>query len=201
MSGRESFEAALRAGCRGFGQADDRLLGLLWEHYELMRRWNKAMSLTTVDAPDLAARRHYAESLIGAWTLPSGSFGIVDVGSGAGFPGWVVAAARPELSVHLVESQKKKAAFLREASDSLANVRVHAVRSEDFGERMEWVVSRAVRWQDPVELARRLGSSVCLWCSLDDAAAVARQADWNWRDPLVLPGAGRSCILVGRCLA
>jgi 16S rRNA (guanine(527)-N(7))-methyltransferase RsmG len=199
MGEREAFSASLTSACRGHGTVDEFLFERLWAHYQLLRRWNRAMNLTTVDEPEVAARRHYAECLIGAWALPLGSFRIADVGSGAGFPGWVVAAARAECEVHLIESQKKKAAFLREAADSLGNVRVYAVRAETFNEPVDWVVSRAVRWPESLAVASRLRASVCLWCGLADAAEAAKEGGWIWREPSLLPGLERACVLIGHC--
>lgn len=80
--------------------------------------------------------RHIADSLQLLPLAPDAKCWI-DLGSGAGFPGLVIACAiadRPGASVHLVESIQKKAAFLREAAQQLqVPVTVHAVRIEDFG--------------------------------------------------------------------
>lgn len=59
--------------------------------------------------------RHYVESLRALPLLEDAAV-VLDLGSGAGFPGWVLAAARPDLDVWLVESRSRKAAFLRAAS-------------------------------------------------------------------------------------
>jgi len=116
----------------------------LSDHYDLLCRWNKVLNLTTIERLEEAVERHYCESLFLAGHLPeSGSF--VDIGSGAGFPGFVVAAARPNCSVTLVESHQRKAVFLREASRKLPNVRVRAVRAESITESFDWLISRPFR--------------------------------------------------------
>jgi 16S rRNA (guanine527-N7)-methyltransferase len=68
--------------------------------------------------------------------LPAGAFRLVDVGSGGGVPGIPLAIARPDATVMLVESTKKKAAFLREtaAALNLGNVSVSEWRAEDVGQ-------------------------------------------------------------------
>lgn len=80
--------------------------------------------------------RHIPESLALAGTLPPGPARVVDVGSGGGLPGLVVALVRPDLQVTLVESTKKKARFLAAAADELG------VRVEVIPERAEWLAER-----------------------------------------------------------
>jgi 16S rRNA (guanine527-N7)-methyltransferase len=84
--------------------------------------------------------RHIADSLQ-LLSLAPGAKVWVDLGSGAGFPGLVIACAladQPGAEVHLVESIGKKANFLREAAVKLGvPVRVHAVRIEDFGKNSQ----------------------------------------------------------------
>jgi 16S rRNA (guanine527-N7)-methyltransferase len=84
--------------------------------------------------------RHIADSLQLLSLAPDAKCWI-DLGSGAGFPGLVIACAitdRPGASVHLVESTRKKAAFLREAAQQIqVPATVHAVRIEDFGKNTD----------------------------------------------------------------
>jgi 16S rRNA (guanine527-N7)-methyltransferase len=94
--------------------------------------------------------RHVPESVAFAKFLPTTVRTVVDIGSGGGFPGMVIAIVRPELTVHLVESVGKKARFLREIADELqVNVTVHysrierVLRTKDFP-RAEAVTARAV---------------------------------------------------------
>src|ERR1041385_760663 len=85
--------------------------------------------------------RHVADSLQLLSLAPDAKCWI-DLGSGAGFPGLVIACAladRPNLKIHLVESIGKKAAFLREAAEQLKlPAIVHAVRIEDFGKNLQF---------------------------------------------------------------
>ena len=128
-------------------------LNHLENHYELLRIWNEKVNLTGISSVQEMVQFHYCESLfLGRW-LPAGEQRVVDVGSGAGFPGIPVAILRPELSVDLVESQQKKAVFLREATRGLANVRVLAQRAGDCQDRYDWMISRAVRADNLLRLA------------------------------------------------
>jgi 16S rRNA (guanine527-N7)-methyltransferase len=130
----------------------------LESHYELLVRWNRVLNLTRIERLEEAVERHYCESLFLASQLDGGR--IADVGSGAGFPGFVVAIARPDCCVTLIESHQRKAVFLREASRNQPNVRVVAKRAEDVEDRFDWVISRAVSY---IELGRlRLGDRLAI---------------------------------------
>lgn len=114
-------------------------------------------NLTSIEDVDEAVDRHLADSLAGL-TAPEISGPLVDLGSGGGFPGLVLAMLRPEMPVTLVESEKKKARWLEAASAALPNVRVVADRSEHLAkdERGAYatVTARAVAPLVPViELA------------------------------------------------
>ena len=122
----------------------------LWHHYEELRRWSAGLSLIGRGTAETAVERHYAESLA-AVPLVEHPSRVVDLGSGAGFPGLVLAAARPDLDVWLVESRQRKALFLEAAgrraslSCTVLNARVGRSLPEDFPEKIELVTLRAVR--------------------------------------------------------
>jgi len=169
----------------------------LWLHYQLMCRWNRLLNLTRVLAPEQAAVRHYCESLFVAAQLPPHAVSVVDVGSGAGFPGIPMAIRRPDCQFCLVESQGRKAAFLREASRDLLNVRVAAKRAEELEGSFDWVVSRAVAWGKLRKYAGRLGRSVALLLSAGDAEKVRESGGFRWEPPIALPWSGQGVLLVG----
>jgi 16S rRNA (guanine(527)-N(7))-methyltransferase RsmG len=131
----------------------------LERHYELLCRWNKVLNLTRVDSREEAIERHYGESLFLADRLTRGT--VADVGSGAGFPGFVVAVARPDCQVTLIESHQRKAVFLREASRSVPNIRILTKRAEEIQEVHDWLVSRAVSYSDLTK-CRSLGRRLAL---------------------------------------
>jgi 16S rRNA (guanine527-N7)-methyltransferase len=107
-----------------------RLEGLL----ALLERWNAKTNL--VAGLDDVWTRHIADSLQLLDHVPADARIFVDLGSGGGFPGLVLAAAlldRPGGKMHLVESVQRKAAFLREATRTLGvPAEVHAQRIEDL---------------------------------------------------------------------
>ena len=146
---------------------------LLWAHYQTLLKWNRKINLTRVTALEEAVRRHYAESLFLAAQISEGISALCDVGSGAGFPGFPVAVARPGVQVTLVESDQRKAAFLREACCTAPNVRVQSVRAESLTSRFDAVISRAVRPAEVLETAVRLASSTALLCSHGDGETLA----------------------------
>jgi len=137
----------------------------LEQHYELLLRWNKVINLTRIEVVEEVVDRHYAESLFLGSKLPTGSLRVADVGAGAGFPGFPVAVLRPECSITLIESHKRKAVFLKEATRSVQNTVVHAMRAEDEKELFDWIISRAVSWQDLRRFASRLAPNLALLCN------------------------------------
>lgn len=86
----------------------------LARYLSLLVRWNRTVNLTSVREPEDMVRRHLAESLCCAAALP-GCESLLDLGSGAGFPGVPIQLMLPGIRVTLAESDAKKAAFLREA--------------------------------------------------------------------------------------
>ncbi len=164
----------------------------LWSHCALMVRWNKVLNLTSVKNLDEIVVRHYCEALFLAGQLPGGSLSVLDVGSGAGFPGFPLAVARPDCRVVLCESHQRKAVFLKEATRGMANVRVEDRRAESLEEVYDWVVSRAVRWQDVLPLASQ---SVALLLGSGDSSGVVSESGFSWHAPVPLPW-GRERVLV-----
>ncbi|HJQ70848.1 MAG TPA: 16S rRNA (guanine(527)-N(7))-methyltransferase RsmG [Blastocatellia bacterium] len=102
-------------------------------HYEMLSRWNRRINLTRIIDPVQAAQLHYGESLWGGRFIGDAR-AIVDIGSGAGFPGVALAVLRPDAEVTALEANQKKAIFLTEAADAmkLKNFRVARVRLEEF---------------------------------------------------------------------
>jgi 16S rRNA (guanine(527)-N(7))-methyltransferase RsmG len=140
-----SFSEDLAAEFAPYGILSEEQLKRLKEHYEMLLRWNERMNLTRIESVEDAVRFHYGESLFLAKSLPPEPLRIVDVGSGAGFPGIPVAVFRPDCTVDLVESHQRKAVFLRRASSDLGNVKVLAQRAEVCQRDYDWMVARAVR--------------------------------------------------------
>lgn len=103
-------------------------------YMDLLWKWNQVVNLTSIRQPEEVMRRHFGESLFAARHLlaPDASESVIDIGSGAGFPGVVLKIFAPSIRLTLVESNGKKATFLRELSRilHLSDVRVVQERAE-----------------------------------------------------------------------
>jgi len=99
---------------------------------DLLLRWNTRINLISGETVADIDQRHIADCAQLQPRLPL-TGPIADIGSGAGLPGLVLAILQPEREIHLVESDKRKAAFLVEASAQLKlpMIRVHACRAEN----------------------------------------------------------------------
>jgi len=141
----DEFKQLLAREFSDFGTLSPAQLDQLNAHYELMMRWNRKLNLTRITELQDVVHFHYCESLFLARELPKGPLRIVDVGSGAGFPGIPAAIMRPDCHIDLVESDQRKSVFLREATSGLGNVKVLAHRAEECSRHYDWCISRAVR--------------------------------------------------------
>jgi 16S rRNA (guanine527-N7)-methyltransferase len=106
---RERLESSIRGAVSG------ELVRALHAHYEELRLWARRIALVGAGEAEAIVERHYADSLR-ALPLLEGASTVLDLGSGAGFPGFVLAAAVPDAEFWLFESRGRKAAFLRAAS-------------------------------------------------------------------------------------
>jgi 16S rRNA (guanine(527)-N(7))-methyltransferase RsmG len=147
-------------------------------HYKLLTQWNARLNLTRIETAEDAVRLHYCESLFVGAKLPSGPLRIVDVGSGAGFPGIPIAILRPECLVTLVESHQRKGVFLREASRNLKNVSVITDRAQNLKVDYDWVVSRAVSPKNLLKL--KLANNLALLVGSDDLPGFDRREPMPW---------------------
>ncbi len=160
-----AFGDALRAGLIDLAldlPAD--ALTTIEGHVRLLLAWTPAINLTAIREPEAVARGHVVDSLAAvSWLRSRGIDRILDLGSGAGFPGLPLAAAVPGLEVALLEPIAKKTRFLRTVAEATAlDARVTTVtaRAEQLGRddrhRGRWpvVTARAVATMaDLVELA------------------------------------------------
>src|SRR5580692_3491382 len=111
------------------------LLPQLPTYLDLLLKWNARTNLTAIRDPEEIVRRHFGESLFAGQHLDTPlPETLLDLGSGAGFPGLPIALLHPEIKVTLAESQNKKATFLREVvrTLNLPNVEVWAARAESL---------------------------------------------------------------------
>ena len=108
--------------------------------YEAMVEKNKVMNLTTITEPDAVMLRHFCDSLtvLRAVELKD-KVSLIDVGTGAGFPGIPLKICFPELKVTLIDSLQKRLRFLEEVRDALGLKDLELVhgRAEELGRRQD----------------------------------------------------------------
>ena len=105
------------------------------EYYNLLLDWNSRVNLTRITDPEEAAQKHFADSVAASSLIPEGAR-VVDVGTGAGFPGVPLKIVRPDIDLVLVDSLGKRIRFLEELTRALGieAEAVHA-RAEDAARR------------------------------------------------------------------
>ena len=198
----------------------ERQIEQLVTHFSLLIRWNQKINLTSVRRPEQIAVRHFEESLFltKVVTLESGL--LVDVGSGAGFPGLPVKIACPTISAVLLEPNKKKTAFLKEVIRhcALEGIEVRSERLEEAAQgalagRASLVTLRAVALTADllVDLKKLLapGGRLALFLGEMDALALRKahgtenvpwlpaSSEMQWEPPAPIPHSERRVILIG----
>ncbi|MFP4097816.1 MAG: 16S rRNA (guanine(527)-N(7))-methyltransferase RsmG [Alphaproteobacteria bacterium] len=120
---------------KAFDLSDEVFEGLRTYH-SLLIKWQKAINIVSKKTLDDAWHRHFADSAQIARLIPVDDDKRIytDLGCGGGFPGLVVAMMRPDLEVHLVESDERKGQFMRTVMREvgISNATVHARRIEDM---------------------------------------------------------------------
>lgn len=185
----DAFQTELEAGLQALGLVlSDAQRAELDGHVRLLVAWNAAINLSGIRDPVAMAREHVVDSLaalafVPALSLPSSSspaspaaLSLLDLGSGAGFPGLPLAVALPTAGALLVESRVKKARFLAVVTAAIGQadrVRVAPDRAEALAAdparrgRFDIVVARAVAsTADLAELSLpllRVGGSLVAW--------------------------------------
>jgi 16S rRNA (guanine527-N7)-methyltransferase len=174
------------------------LLEQLRLYLDLLLKWNARVNLTAVRDPEQIVMRHFGESLFAARQLfdPAASaITTADVGSGAGFPGVPMKLWAPYIRLTLIESQNKKATFLRELIRALElqHTEVFCGRAEQWGETADVVTMRAVeQFERALPVAAGLvapGGKLCLLIGAQqfDSARKLMGEPWLWRDLVAIP--------------
>jgi 16S rRNA (guanine527-N7)-methyltransferase len=176
-------------------------------YLELLARWNRRISLTAIREPEAILARHFGEAFFAVKTVPIIPGKLVDIGSGAGFPAIPAKLVVPGLAVTLVESNRKKCAFLKELVQrlELTDVRVVAerfenLRPEEFS--ADFITSRAVgQFESILDWSRkalRSQGQIIFWVGREAASRIQQEAGWIWRESIPVPGSRETLLLVGR---
>ena len=119
------------------------------KYANLLLEWNEKFNLTAITKIDEIEEKHFVDSLYLDKYVELDNLRLLDVGSGAGFPGIPLAIAHPKLHVTLLESNGKKVSFLKEVIKQLelSNVDIIQGRAEELGKRESFdiVTARAVK--------------------------------------------------------
>lgn len=127
-------------------------LSQLETYYNLLVSWNEKMNLTAITEPKDVAIKHFADSLsvLNYVDIPNNA-SIIDVGTGAGFPGLVLKIARPDIKLTLLDSLNKRLVFLEDVLNNLGlDAQLIHSRAEEGGQNIDlrecydFAVSRAV---------------------------------------------------------
>lgn len=188
----------------------DEQLAKTHAYLELLLKWNARVNLTGLREPEQIVERHFGESFFVARRLiePGWCGKVIDVGSGAGFPGVPIAMWAEQGEVMLIESNSKKAAFLNEVVRALQlnNVQIVNQRAEVFRGQAELVTMRAVeRFERSLPVAIRLVQAqgrLGLMIGKDQIrVACEAGGGLDWSEPVPLPGGHSRVLLTGTKMA
>ena len=192
------------------------ILEQLQLYLDLLLRWNARVNLTSIRTPEEVVTRHFGESLFAARILagdsakrhanPKPLMTLADVGSGGGFPGIPIKLWAPDVRLTLIESQNKKATFLREVLRALKleDAEVFFGRAEKWGKTADVVTLRAVeQFEAVLPVAAALvapNGRLCLLVGEGQIEVVRRVAGplWTWDEPVFVPRSAKRVILIGK---
>lgn len=186
--------------------SDDQI-HVIREYISLLLKWNQSISLTAItDSIDIVGR-HFGESMYASKILPIKNCRLVDIGTGAGFPGLAIKIASPDTKVTLIESNKKKCAFLSEIvralkftdveirCDRFEQIRPESILADVITCRAVGEFKQLLRWSTGA-LARR--GHLVLWVGSEDSTRIASTSGWTWQPAVHIPDSQRRFILIGR---
>lgn len=204
-----TLEAALADAITALGlDLDDQACGRLLAYLQLLQRWNATYNLTAVRDPAQMLSHHLVDCLAVVRPMDERSGDaatVLDVGSGGGLPGIVLAITRPGLTVTCVDTVGKKAAFIRQAAAELGLSNLHAAhqRVEALPGRFDLVVSRAfASLAQFCALTRERLAAGGKWMAMkgkqpdDEIAALPRDVEVFHVEQLKVPGlAAERCLV------
>lgn len=194
----ERFQELLADSADRFGYSQKASWASLSRYLSELTRWRRSMNLTGDLSPEGLAD-HAMESVLGANLIAHGAR-VIDVGSGAGFPGLPIGIARSDIVMSLLEPRSKRAAFLRHVVRDLAlsNTRVIESRAEEVGgQTFDVATVRAVGspggWLRESDLLRPAGALLA-WTTEPEELGRALAPRFRLESCLPVPGATKRVI-------
>jgi len=182
-------------------------LSAVQSYLEMLLKWNSKINLTAIRNSDEIVTRHFGESLFAASRIfpnQNSTASVIDIGSGAGFPGLPIKIWAPGVSLTLIESNQRKATFLREVVRALNLPQIEVVmdRAENLPIQAEVVTLRAVeRFERVLPIVPRLlrpnGQAALLIGSAQVEVAKAA-LPLHWQEPIPIPLSRSRVLLLGR---
>jgi 16S rRNA (guanine527-N7)-methyltransferase len=196
---RASFCKVLADGARALQlNLSDAQIAQLMDFLALLSKWNAVYNLTAVRDPAQMVTQHLLDSLAAVPAFDDAK-NVLDVGAGGGLPGIVLAIARPDMRVSMIDTVHKKTAFLTQvkAELGLKNVTVHTARVEQLqvAEKFDVITSRAfaeladfVNWSG--HLLSNCGRFIAMKGVLPQEEITRLPAGWRVAEvrPLNVPG-------------
>ena len=183
-------------------------VGQVLAYLDLLLRWNQKINLTAIRDAETSVTRHFGESLFLAGHAELRGT-LVDIGSGAGFPGLALKIAFSQLAVTLLEPVAKKRAFLKEAARvcGFGGVEVRPERLEEFARTtsgtFDSATSRAVgKLEHLVPQATgclKPGGRLFLWLTREQVTTLMSvPTNLRWEEPLPIPRSRSGIVMRGR---
>jgi 16S rRNA (guanine527-N7)-methyltransferase len=180
----------------------------LLTYLNLLLQWNQKINLTSIADPEECVTRHFGESFLISKAIRLNGR-LLDIGSGAGFPGLATKLIAPDLEVVLLEPVAKKRAFLKEVARlcGMSSVQVVGRRLEEFAhtekpQSFDIITVRAVGGLESliptaVALLKR-GGHFCLWVGNQQICGIRDTiSDLQWQDPVAVPLSHERFIISG----
>lgn len=181
---------------------DSAQVGQIATYLDILLRWSRAINLTAIRDSDQIITRHFGESMyLKGFRQLHGT--LLDIGSGAGFPGLALKIAEPRLLTILLEPVAKKRAFLKEVAREcgLDDVEILSERAEQFCAGRRFTVNtmtvRAVgAFKSVLSSALKClacdDGQLCLWLTRREAMAISKKyaalmEKFAWRTPIPVP--------------
>ena len=198
----DALAAPLKAGVQALGLTlSDETQQQLLVYMALIQKWTRVYNLTAVRDPQEMLTHHLLDSLSALTPLLRHTAGqptrLLDVGSGGGLPGVVLAICRPEIQVTCVDTVGKKAAFIQQVAATLRlpNLRGLHARVESVQERYDVVCSRAfASLKDFTQWSQSALAVGGVWMAMkgkmptDEIAQLPPEVDMFHVEPLTVPG-------------